>query len=44
MCGRYSQSHSIKTLSQAFEAQASAEFSSTYSVTYNIAPSQPVVL
>ena len=44
MCGRYSQSHSLKALEQAFKVQASVEFSSGYVVSYNIAPSQPVAV
>lgn len=42
MCGRYSQTHSLKALEAAFSAIASAEFSASFSASYNIAPSQQV--
>jgi putative SOS response-associated peptidase YedK len=42
VCGRYSQSHSVKALEKAFKARASAAFSSAYNSSYNFAPSQPV--
>lgn len=44
MCGRYSQSHSLKALEAAFQALATPSFSADFSVRYNIAPSQSVAV
>ena len=44
MCGRYSQSHSLKALEEAFQALATPSFSADFSARYNVAPSQSVAV